>query len=173
LGGSWCLAAVSPLMSQQYEKAVPLLRQGITISEETDFYTEWLCHYFLGFAYGAQRQWNLAEKSTGKAIQIAKENMEPNSSNIALSSVTMAAIYFDQKRLSEAQPLAMIGVDILENRLKPKYYGPPFLLDLLILGNHILGQSDKVAALVKTRIKMHGFNSIFSQMLENLGMKIR
>ena len=85
----------------------------------------------------------------------------------------MAEIYFDQKRLMEAQPLAMIGVEILDNRLKPNYYGPPFLLDLLILGNHILGQNDKVAALVKTRIKSHGFTNIFSQMLENLGVKIR
>ena len=173
LGGFWCLTAVSPLMSQQYEKAIPLLIQGISISAESDFYSDWLCHFFLGFAYGAQHQWNLAEKNTEKALLLAQENMEPKSSTVALTSLTMAAIYFDQKRLMEAQPLAMIGVEILDNRLKPNYYGPPFLLDLLILGNHILGQNDKVAALVKTRIKSHGFTNIFSQMLENLGVKIR
>ena len=173
LGGFWCLTAVSPLMSQQYEKAIPLLIQGISISAESDFYSDWLCHFFLGFAYGAQHQWNLAEKNTEKALLLAQENMEPKGSTVALTSLTMAAIYFDQKRLMEAQPLAMIGVEILDNRLKPNYYGPPFLLDLLILGNHILGQNDKVAALVKTRIKSHGFTNIFSQMLENLGVKIR
>lgn len=97
LGGFWCLTAVSPLMSQQYEKAIPLLIQGISISAESDFYSDWLCHFFLGFAYGAQHQWNLAEKNTEKALLLAQENMEPKGSTVALTSLTMAAIYFDQK----------------------------------------------------------------------------
>lgn len=151
LAGAWCLAAMSPLMAHQYEKAVSILKHGRNVSSELDFYPDWLCNFYLGGAYVGQRQWHLAETHLEKALQLAKENLEPHSQIVAISSIVVAAFYHDQKRINEAHPLARLGVEILEKELKPNYFGPSFLLDILIGGYQMLGENEKANTLIEIR----------------------
>lgn len=169
---AWCLAAWSPLNSKQYDKALSLLMQGNNISAESDFYGDWVCHSFIGLAFGGQRQWSLAEKHIKKALQSAKENKEQDSPVLAITYIAMAGIYYEQNRVPEAHPLAVLGVKILDKRLKPNYYGPSFLIDSLIAGYQILGEQDKANGLIENRISLFNISN-FIKSLENSGVKTR